>query len=581
MKKRNFRTITALLLVFMMLFGSMTLASAEGTTETPETTTGSYDEGYDDGYNSGYNDGYNDGNNDGYNNGYDSGYNDAKENKDFFDIIRERIYDLQERLDDFYDSIESHFKKTFNIGGIDKKYLPDEDQVTIFDDNDYSDDQLCYDFNDLMNSLYYPGEPMKYTKTEKVGVEITECPGGKLTAALLNPIIENYLVDEVTEYKTSGGYAPGMQAVRLYPYGVKSAKLTENADGTKAYEFVLIEEATYYDGEMDIPIDPYTGEVDYYGSNYHYQAADILFVDSFNGDPFEITHATVLYPGATIKATTDTEGRVVTLDINMPVKGSGRVKLGLIGADIELAGYRNEGFVITYPGLDLDIDIEIPEDQVTLEGNEEAAALCAEFQKLINDFSWGVPDNAVIKRTDTLDIEATDLPGAVASIVNPIIDKFTGTNTNEETVIKGDYPYLIDSIRIYPEALVTAEKTANEDGTTDYKFVLAKEQAHYDGYETYGVKYVDGTWQATEIYHGYIGKGVYIENADLGPVTITSADITFAGATITAKTDAQGRLINYEIINPVVGSGTGKVAYISATVTIEGIETETIEIIYN
>ena len=40
--------------------------------------------------------------------------------------------------------------------------------------------------------------------------------------------------------------------------------------------------------------------------------------------------------------------------------------------------------------------------------------------------------------------------------------------------------------------LTVAEKTVNEDGTTDYRFEVIEEAAYFDGYQTRGVRMIDG-----------------------------------------------------------------------------------------
>ena len=44
----------------------------------------------------------------------------------------------------------------------------------------------------------------------------------------------------------------------------------------------------------------------------------------------------------------------------------------------------------------------------------------------------------------------------------------------------------------------------------------------------------------------------------------------FSTMTVTAKTDAQGRLIKYDMYMPVYGTATGKAGPIKATVSAEG-----------
>ena len=577
MKKRNFRTITALLLVFMMLFGSVTLVSAEGTTETPETTTGSYDEGYDDGYNSGYDDGYNDGFSDGYGSGwYDGFYNGVEENKDIFTIIRERIEEIRYNMQNFFKTLKKRIQTALGISEIDKNYLPSADTTNLGEDDDIY--YLCEEFNEKAYNLCYPEKPISYTKTAKVGIEIVDCTGGKLVADLANPIVEDYLVDEVTEYTYQQYYASGMQHVYVNPYGLQSATKTVNEDGTTDYEFLLVDEATFFDGEDDYLLDS-DGNLGY-GNFYNYDVSDVMIMSYLNFDPVKIKCATIYYPGTTVKATADAEGRLITLDILMPVEGSGKVNMGL---NVELKGYRNESFDISYPDFDFDIDTDLipDESQDTLEDDAEATAIIEEFQEIVNDTAAAIPDDATLTRTRNLKIKVNDCPAAVKSVVQNIVDGFTGETTDTETLKKGEPSYLLDTISLYPAGLTTAEKIVNEDGSIDYNFVLASEKAVFDGVRTYGVKYADGELAESALQHHYICMGVIPENLDLGPVKISSADIYYQGAIITAKVDAEGRLVSYNVTSTVEGTGTGKVGPISATIGLAGNDTETIEIVYS
>ena len=596
MKNRNFRTLAAFLIVFAMLFSMATLVSAESkaspvyttapgpTNVVPstapsgeiETTNGSYD----DGYNAGYDDGYDSGFSDGYQNGwYDGFYNGQEENKDIFTIIRERIEEIRYNIQNFYKNLEKKIKEALGISDIDKNYLPSADIENLGEDTEALN--LCMEFNEKAEALQYPEKPISYVKTAKVGIEIVDCTGGKLVAGIVNPIVEDYLVDEVSEYEYEQDYATGMQSVYVNPRGLKSATKTVNDDGTTDYEFVLIEESTFFDGEDDYILDS-NGELSY-GNFYNYDVADVLMMYYFDADPVKIKKATIHYPGTTIKAKADEQGRLITLDILMPVEGSGTASLYLMTIDVEAKGYRNEGFTITYPEYKLDIDPDIVPDgsEKTLQNDAEAIAVCEEFNGIYQGFRDAAPDNAAIKRTMNLDAEAIDTPSVIASIINPIIDNFSGESVKEETVEKGDISSIMNYAYLDPAGLTVAEKTVNEDGSTDYKFVLAKETSLFDGNRTYGVRLVDGEVQQCDLHHDEIGKAIYLEYLDLSPVEIRKAQISYSGATITAKTDVQGRLVSYNVITKAEGSATGKAGFVSATISLSGTDTDSVEIIYS
>lgn len=218
--------------------------------------------------------------------------------------------------------------------------------------------------------------------------------------------------------------------------------------------------------------------------------------------------------------------------------------------------------------------------QPTLYGDEEAAALCEEFNDLIEDFCDIDEAVAITKKVD-VDLEVKDLPAAVQSITDEIIEQFVidASTTNEYEA--GDYAYEVQPTWLYPAGLTSAEKTVNADGTTDYRFVVVAEAAYFDGHETTGVKYVDGEfYYGVDLQHDYVADTLYIEAADLGPVVIKSAEIYYPGATITAKTDAQGRLIAYDVNMPVSGTGEAKVAMINVTANVSGYRNEGFVMVY-
>ena len=226
----------------------------------------------------------------------------------------------------------------------------------------------------------------------------------------------------------------------------------------------------------------------------------------------------------------------------------------------------------TRPPSELTDTSFIPDgSQATLKDDADAQALCDEFNAIVNDFCDAVPDDVHITQTWEIDAIMKDLPSAVASIVNPVIEKFIGTETGEEDFEKGESTYGIPGSYLEPAGLTQATKTVNEDGTTDYKFVLIEEASFFDGYETIGVKLVDGeVVKYYKLYHMDVNDIVYLEYVDIEPIVVEKAMIVYPGATVTAKTDAQGRLIKYDMYMPVDGTATGKVAFIRTTVSAEG-----------
>ena len=213
----------------------------------------------------------------------------------------------------------------------------------------------------------------------------------------------------------------------------------------------------------------------------------------------------------------------------------------------------------------------IPEGfEGTLADDENAADICDEFNSLVNNFIDGVPADVNITKTVDVDVQASELPQVVQSIVQPVIENYLIDDSETNYYYEGDWAYGVQTTQLMPEYLTTAEKTVNEDGTTDYRFEIIEEAAYYDGYETRGVRMVDGEVVYYNLQHEYIADALYVEDGYLDPVTITNAKITYPGATVTGKTDAQGRLIEYDVNMPVKGEATGKVSFINATVALSG-----------
>lgn len=230
--------------------------------------------------------------------------------------------------------------------------------------------------------------------------------------------------------------------------------------------------------------------------------------------------------------------------------------------------------------VDPDADFIPDGSQPNLAGDEAAAALCEEFNALIEDFKEVDEAVAITKKVDVA-ITAKDLPSAVQGIVNDVIEQFVIDDATTNNYVAGEYAYEVQSTQLYPEGLAEATKTVNADGTTDYRFVVIAEAAYFDGHYTEGVKYENGQfYSGVGLQHDLVADTLYIEYADLGPVVIKSAEIYYPGATITAKTDANGRLIAYDVDMPVSGTGEAKISVIDIKASLEGYRNEGITAVY-
>ncbi len=319
-----------------------------------------YDSGYDDGWDDGYDYGEEEGYYEGYHEGYYEGYHNAiqdMENKDvitIFDRWDAFIEDLRERVEMFLYEIRDFFERIFKTGDYapqepvdpdDSDFIPGNFEGTLVKDENAL--AICNEFNDLVNYFIQSvPENVAITKTVDVDVQATDLPS--VIDKIIQPVIDNYLIaDSTTNYYYEGDWAYGVQSTKLMPHFLTVAEKTVNEDGTTDYKFQVIEEAAYYDGNETRGVRKLEGEIYYYDLQHEY-IADVIYVEDGYIDPITVLNAEIVYPGATVTATTDAQGRLINYDVNMPVKGSATGKIGMIKATVSLSGHRNEGFVMDY-----------------------------------------------------------------------------------------------------------------------------------------------------------------------------------------------------------------------------------------
>lgn len=331
-----------------MLLSALTgtaAAAAETTThhtheDTPICTTSPYETDYD----------YDD---------YESPYTtecyhehdyEATEGESVLDRIISAVRRIIDRFINFLRSVfdkeeipEDDEEESYTDGPL---YMTDTDQFTLAGDR--KAEALCNEFNNLMRGFDELEADAEITKHAEVDINITDMRLPAATSDIVNKAIEAYLVDDTTTetfYKGEGAY--NVQNIRLSAEGLKKAEKKTFADGSCYYEFELIEEAAYFDGYTTLGIFMYEGEATRY-KLYHDRVADTLYVELFDFGPCRIDRASILYPGATITATTDADGRITELSVEMPVEGTGDVKIAFLGGKLNLEGYRNEYYTIDW-----------------------------------------------------------------------------------------------------------------------------------------------------------------------------------------------------------------------------------------
>ena len=205
--------------------------------------------------------------------------------------------------------------------------------------------------------------------------------------------------------------------------------------------------------------------------------------------------------------------------------------------------------------------------------------IAAAYNKAVNDFK-AYTGNATEKKVETIAIEVKDLPGAVAAIVNPVVEGFTGTTEKEYVFTNGvdaDGNKTADRIipggrdaNVQAAGIAEASATANADGGYTMKIKFVAESSNFDG----------TTNTSEPEYHKGAMDPLNLGGLDLGPIKISEAGLDYPGATVEATVDGQGRLVKLVQLLPLNGFGTGKAGPIKATINLEGSMDATYEITY-
>ena len=207
------------------------------------------------------------------------------------------------------------------------------------------------------------------------------------------------------------------------------------------------------------------------------------------------------------------------------------------------------------------------------------AEIVAAYNKVVNEAKH-YEGKVTLKKHDIINVALPD--GAAAKILNPVIANLTKTSP-EEYVFDGgkdvNDPNRYVSHKIVPNGrdvaveeagIANATATANADGGYTMSITFIAETSTFDG--------TKNTSEPT--HHKSAMDPLDLGSLDLGGVvTITSADMKYPGATMTATVDSQGRLVKLEQKLPMEGSGTGK-AGLSLTLEITGSMDGTYEFIY-
>ena len=207
------------------------------------------------------------------------------------------------------------------------------------------------------------------------------------------------------------------------------------------------------------------------------------------------------------------------------------------------------------------------------------AEVVAAYNKAVNG-TKNYKGSCHFKKDSTVSLQVTDCPGgnAVAKIVQPVIDKLAGSSSWEADYNNGVNP---DGGNLY-NALTPGDRDA---ALTEEACASATAVAAGDGYKmTVVIKpersTYDGTNTTYPVYHQQITNPLNLAEINADPIVITAADMSYAGATVEVTVDGEGRVTLMTLKMPIEGSGTGKAAFINATVGIAGSLDDTYTITY-
>lgn len=210
---------------------------------------------------------------------------------------------------------------------------------------------------------------------------------------------------------------------------------------------------------------------------------------------------------------------------------------------------------------------------------EGTDAIVAKYNEVINNAKK--EQNVTIHKVSTVSLTCTDCSvGPLKGIVNTALKALATSSDDTYTLTNGQDPDgrtatgIIQpgnrDVDLKAAGVKNATCTPEGDG---YKMVivLSEEKSTYDG-----------TTTVNPVYHESCLSPLNLATLEL-PIkgaSITQADMTYPGATLTVTVDGKGKVTKYEIILPMSGSGTGAIKNAALSVGIEGSMDEVYEFTY-
>lgn len=208
-------------------------------------------------------------------------------------------------------------------------------------------EEVAAAYNKALNAYRAYTGKVTTKKTETIDIGVTDLPAA--AAAVVNKVVESFTGTTTNEWTFENGadvadpnrkladkIIPGGRDAAVDPAGLVSGTATANADGGYTMTMVFVAEDSNFDGTQNTS-----------NPTYHMGAMDPLNLGSLDLGPITISEAKLHYPGATLEATVDGQGRLVKLSNKLPLEGFGTGK-AVISLTINLAGSMDSLYEMTY-----------------------------------------------------------------------------------------------------------------------------------------------------------------------------------------------------------------------------------------
>lgn len=207
--------------------------------------------------------------------------------------------------------------------------------------------EIAAAYNKAVNDYKAYTGKVTLKKHDIINVQLKDLPA--IAEKIITPVVTKLTTTNPEEYTFENGVdvndpnrkltdkiIPGGRNAEVSESGLVNATATSNADGGYTMVLTFIAETSNFDGTQNtsLPVE-------------HQKAMDPLNLGSLDLGPISISNAALSYPGATVTATVDGQGRLVKLEQKLPLEGEGTGKAG-IELTLKLAGSMDGTYEMTY-----------------------------------------------------------------------------------------------------------------------------------------------------------------------------------------------------------------------------------------